>query len=238
MTRPITKLYGHAQAPLAQGVTVVIDVIRAFTNAAFALAGGATDVVPVRTKEEAFAWREKDPRCLLAGEIGGDKIDGFDLSNSPEAMEAADVAGRRIVLRTGNGTQGAVLATDATQLLFGSFPVAEATVRWIERMTEGPITLLAMMSTNGPDGDEDVALADYLEARLRGERADPAPFLERVRNSEAGQMAWDPAIHWQSPGDVERAATLDCFDFAMVAERTPEGIVGTARRADEGTVQA
>ena len=230
MERKVTKRYGHGQAHLAEGVTVVIDVIRAYTNAAFAFAGGVREVIPVRTVEEGFAWRKRDPEVLLGGEVGGAKIEGFDLSNSPEAMEQADVAGRRLVMRTGSGTQGAVLATHASQLVFGSFPVAEATVRWIEGHTEGPITLLAMMSPNGPDGDEDVALADYLALRLTGARPDPRPFLDRVRDSDAGRMAWEDAHPWITPGDVERACRIDCFDFAMVADRVGNDIVGTIRQ--------
>ena len=42
----------------ATGVVTVIDVFRAFTTAAVALANGATSIVMVRSVEEALALRE------------------------------------------------------------------------------------------------------------------------------------------------------------------------------------
>lgn len=55
----------------ARGVAVVIDVIRAFTTAAYAFAAGASDMVPVGTLDEARALRERFPAALLMGESHG-----------------------------------------------------------------------------------------------------------------------------------------------------------------------
>ena len=65
------------EAVEAQGVVIVIDVIRAFTVAAYAFAGGAHRLWLVRTIDEAFALREREPQALLAGEVGGRLIPGF-----------------------------------------------------------------------------------------------------------------------------------------------------------------
>ena len=48
------------------GVVVVIDVLRAFTTAAFAFAAGAREIVLVSTVDEALALRER-----LAGALQG-----------------------------------------------------------------------------------------------------------------------------------------------------------------------
>src|SRR5579871_4406367 len=77
----------------ARGVVIVIDVIRAFSVAAYAFAGGAREMLLVRTVEEAFALRERFPNALLIGEVEGRLIPVFDLNNSPAAMSAADVRG-------------------------------------------------------------------------------------------------------------------------------------------------
>src|SRR5713101_6748950 len=87
----------------ARGVVIVIDVIRAFSVAAYAFARGARGLWLVRAVEEAFALREREPevllsgthpkndkqaqRALLAGEVGGRLIPGFDLNNSPARMQ-------------------------------------------------------------------------------------------------------------------------------------------------------
>src|SRR5437016_3693601 len=108
------------RAAEARGITVVIDVIRAFTVAAYALAGCASRLWLVRTTDEAFALRGREPGALLAGEIGGRLIPGFDFNNSPALMAAGNIKGRIIIQRTGAGTQGAASAINAAHLLICS----------------------------------------------------------------------------------------------------------------------
>lgn len=50
---------------------MVIDVLCAFTTAAYALATGAVDIRAVATVGEALALREKNPGWLLMGEVAG-----------------------------------------------------------------------------------------------------------------------------------------------------------------------
>src|ERR1700686_2509811 len=94
------------RAAEARGIVIVIDVIRAFTVAAYACAGGARRLWLVRSTDEAFALRQQETWALLAGEIAGRLIPGFDLNNSPSLMAATNVQGRTIIQRTGAGTQG------------------------------------------------------------------------------------------------------------------------------------
>src|SRR6185312_1572762 len=107
----------------ARGVVVVIDVLRAFTVSAYALARGARELLLVRGVEEALTLRdETHPDALLAGEVGGRLIPGFDLNNSPARMQSADVRDRLIIQRTGAGTQGAVNARHASCRIRGGGP--------------------------------------------------------------------------------------------------------------------
>src|SRR5215467_10690648 len=92
----------HDTAAEGRGVVVVIDVIRAFSVAAYAFAGGARELWLVRHVEEALALRDCKPLALLAGEVNGRKIAGFDFSNSPAEIAQAQVKGRLIIQRTGS----------------------------------------------------------------------------------------------------------------------------------------
>lgn len=74
-----------------------------------------------------------------------------------------------------------------------------------------PLTLLAMGSPHEPDGQEDDACADYMEALFSGE----TPDRRAVEQSPAGVLALDPEIDWILPGDLECAVAIDRFDFAM-----------------------
>lgn len=204
---------------LATGVVVAIDVIRAFTTAAFALAAGARDIVPVGTVEQALELRTRFPDALLIGEVGGYPIDGFDFGNSPSAFLEQDLAGRRLIQRTSAGTQGLVLSLKAETLFAGSLVCAAATARAIARSRPAAVTLVATGVFPGRDGDEDRACADYLAALLRGEPSDISALVRRVRESDAGRIFADPADLVFPASDLDLCTDVDRFDFALRVER-------------------
>src|SRR6185436_18934884 len=67
----------------ATGVVVVIDVIRAFTNAAFAFSRGVREIYPVSTVEEALHFKATDPGWLICGEVGGVAPEALTLATPP-----------------------------------------------------------------------------------------------------------------------------------------------------------
>ena len=219
----------------ARGSVVVIDVLRAFTTAAYALAAGAREIRLVATPREALALRAERPELVLVGEVGGKPIPGFDHGNSPERMQELDgpgLAGRTVVLRSSSGVQGALAASATAERIFlGSLVTASATAR-AARAQGGDVTLVAMGSPDapgvGPDGAEDQACAELLECLLRDQRPDLERIVRTVRESPAARQALDPALDWITPGDLECALALDRFDFALVVERAGGGVV--ARR--------
>ena len=79
----------------ADGLTVIIDVFRAFSMECYLYAAGVREIRPVGSISETFAWREKDPDCVLIGERHGKRIDGCDLGNSPSSIDPARIRGRR-----------------------------------------------------------------------------------------------------------------------------------------------
>ena len=78
---------GHQITPAdVQGrVVLVIDVLRASTTVAVALANGAKAVIPFESSDEVVARAKHLERddVLLAGERRMHAIPGFDLGNSP-----------------------------------------------------------------------------------------------------------------------------------------------------------
>ena len=118
----------------ATGVVVVIDVIRAFTNAAFAFSRGAKEIHPVSTVEEALQFKAQTPNSLACGEVGGLPPEGFDFGNSPSHTKELDLTGKIIVQRTGAGTQGIVRSVKAETILAASLVVASATIKYIRKL--------------------------------------------------------------------------------------------------------
>jgi 2-phosphosulfolactate phosphatase len=215
----------------AIGAVVVIDVIRAFTTAAFAFAASAREIVLASAVEEALALRTRFPGALVMGEVGGLPVEGFDFSNSPAELVGRDLGGRRLIQRTSAGTQGAVRSLRAEVLLVASFVCAGATARYLRHMAPASVTFVVTGIYPDHDGDEDAACADYIAALLRGETPDAAPFLRRVRDSAPGRMFADPARHEFPAEDLDYCTDVDRFDFAMLTERRDGLLVMTPVRS-------
>lgn len=217
----------RSHASEARGVTIVIDVIRAFSVAAYAFGGGASAIWLVRTVEEAFTLRARQPGALLAGEVGGRLIAGFDYNNSPAAMARADVRGRLLIQRTGAGTQGAVGAVNATHLLSCGLVNARATAAHARALAERSATTITLMTTaalteeNDIPAIEDDVCADYLEALL-GRRDDAPDVLAAglARLRDVGRLSVF-AQGWPDfpPEDVPAFLAVDRFAFAMQGTR-------------------
>lgn len=209
----------------ATGTAVVIDVFRAFTTAAYAIAGGAEQIVPVATAKEAFQLRRLHPNWVLVGESHGVKIPGFDYGNSPIEVAAADIAGKTMVLRTSSGVQGILAASRAEEVLLGSFVTAEATIDYIRSRDPKVVSLVAMGWEGTKRTLEDELCADYIEARLSGERLNFAEMYSRMRADEQGTKFFDRHQSHFTPADFEAAMSLDRFSFALRVERRETPVI-------------
>ena len=221
------RIIDPREVPEAGSIVIVIDVIRAFTVAAYAFAGGAHRLWLVRTVPEAFALREREPKALLAGEVGGHLIPGFDFNNSPTLIACSDVHTRLLIQRTGAGTQGAVKSAHAKHLLMCSLVNARATALYVQRLVETSNSqeLVTLLPTAHPEGNialnEDNVCADYLEALL-SEREYARQILdsgiERLRalNRFAFLESGDPDMPFE---DIAAILDVDHFPFAMVGQR-------------------
>jgi 2-phosphosulfolactate phosphatase len=203
---------GH-QCPQAKGLCVVIDVLRAFTTAAFAFHSGAEEILLVSTIEDALQRHQQDPSLILMGEQEGKRIEGFHFENSPSEMKKISLKGKKLVQRTSSGTQGVV-------------GCRHAPVKRIQMLSPSCVSFIATGRTNG---DEDLALAEYLQCRLKGERIDLEPFLSRVKSSQAAQRMLTGEISYPlGQTDLELATQVDLFPFAMEVNKKGEELIAQA----------
>lgn len=105
---------------LRDKVAVVIDVLRATTTIAHALASGAACVVPVSSVDGARLIAHDRPGSLLCGERGGVRPEGFTLGNSPLEYTPDLIQAREIVLTTTNGTRALQMCSGAAEIYTGS----------------------------------------------------------------------------------------------------------------------
>jgi 2-phosphosulfolactate phosphatase len=207
------------------GAVVVIDVLRSFTTAAYALARGAVEVVAAESIEAAYALREHDPGALAIGAFGGGAAaPGFDMGNSPSQLAALDLTGRRVIQYTAGGTRGLFACDRAEVLLAGSLVCAGATAALLRALALPSVTLVITGTWSDRDGDEDHACADLIEALLVGEDPPRAPYAARVRDSDFGRRfsaGTDPHL---PVADLDCCAAVDRFDFALPIRGTQGGL--------------
>jgi 2-phosphosulfolactate phosphatase len=86
---------------------IAIDVLRATSTIATALAAGAEAVQVFSTMEDLMQTSEKwtPEKRLRAGERGGAKVAGCELGNSPLDCTPEQVKGKRLFISTTNGTR-------------------------------------------------------------------------------------------------------------------------------------
>lgn len=216
---PDTRILTLAQCHAASGVAIVIDVLRAFTTAAFAFAGGAESITLVADVDEAFRLREQDPDLLLMGEVDGLPIDGFDLPNSPATIEPLDLDGRKLAMRTTAGTRGAVRLPAGLPAFVAAMTNAAATASAVAALSPRQVDFIATGVRAAGGGEEDIACAEHIAARITGGTTDETLIRRRILASRAAaKFRQDPASDFPA-ADLEAALEFDRFDFAMRIER-------------------
>jgi len=101
----------------------VIDVLRATTTMITALDAGCRDIIPCPSVEEATRLADTLGRdnVILCGERDGNKINGFDLGNSPLEFTEAAVKNKTLLMSTTNGTTVISRAKPAATLCVAGF---------------------------------------------------------------------------------------------------------------------
>ena len=104
-------------------LVAIIDVLRASTTVAVALANGAKTVVPLPTADEVMVRsREFEKSAVLtAGERKMLPIPGFDVGNSPKLFTRETVEGKTILLTTSNGTRALLGVQGARDIVIASY---------------------------------------------------------------------------------------------------------------------
>ncbi len=205
-------------AKLARGLTVIIDVFRAFSLACYLFNRGVEKIIPVGDKEHAFDIKNSHPEFILIGEQNHRKIDGFDFGNSPFQTKDFDFRKKTVIHLTSAGTQGIVNATGAEEIITGSFVNADAVVSYIRSRNPNVVSLVCMGFSAKYPIEEDTFCAEYIKDNLRGRKYDFNSALDIIRKT-SGRRFFNPANQEFSPKeDFFYCMNLNHFNFVLKAE--------------------
>lgn len=211
-------------AKKAKGITVVIDVFRAFSVEAYCFSQGAEKVIPVGDIDLAYKLKEENPDVVLAGERHGKIMPGFDTGNSPSELKKIDVRGKTVVHTTSAGTQGIANAKNADVILGASLVNAAAVARYIKNSGASEVSLVCMGLEAISETEEDTLCANYIKSLLEGTTIDMAQEIESLKTT-SGAKFFDKAQNDVFPeADFAMCTELDKFNFVMRLKRTENGM--------------
>ena len=200
-------------AKQAEGLTVIIDVFRAFSLETYLYDMGVELIRPIGTIEEAFRLKETTPNSLLFGERNGIKVEGFDFGNSPSSVTSEIVKGKTILHTTSAGTQGVVNAKNATRILAGSLVSARAIAEYIIETQPEVVSLVCMGWNAERLAAEDELCAEYIKSILDGEEL---PNMEK----RVADLQFHGGEHFFNPDTQENFPEPD-FWLCIKYDRFP-----------------
>lgn len=207
----------------AKGVTVIIDVFRAFSVACYAVDAGAVRLIATSEVSEALRLKNVYKNSVLVGERDEKKIEGFDFGNSPTEIIKADLSGKTVIQTTTAGTQGLMSAVNADSVLTGSFVNAEAVVKYIKSINPDHVTLVAMGYRAVNSAEEDLLCAEMIASELNDNRFTGGGRITDLQNSSGRRFFIPGNIDFSPPTDFFLCTMVNRFDFVLKATRRLDG---------------
>ncbi len=201
-------------AKQATGNVAIIDVFRAFTTAAVALANRASCIIMVGSIQDALMLKKAGVGQICRSEVGGLAPMGFDHGNSPLEISGIDFQGKTIIQRTSAGTQGIVSAVQANRLYAASLVTANATAKALASGDANPITIVAMGNKAMDRADEDELCALHMRNILEGRCGNASAVRQIILASKEAARYGTPAYPHLPRGDLDIALDIDRYDFA------------------------
>lgn len=209
----------------AKGLTVVIDVFRAFSVTCYAFDEGAAKVYSVGDLELAYKLKEKHPEYLLVGEREEKLPPGFDIGNSPSHLLKTKIKGKTLIHTTSAGTQGIVNAVNADEVLTGSFVNAEAIVHYIRNKNPRHVSLVCMGYGAKYPTEEDTFCAHYIRDRLENKQTDFESMVKKIRTTSGRRFFIPEKQDFAPEADFRLCLNLNRFRFVLRAHGNREPLL-------------
>ncbi len=209
----------------ATGLTVIIDVFRAFTVETYLMRNNARRIYPVGDMQIALDYKAQHPKdTILCGERNGIMIQGFDFGNSPSQLENVDLTGKTVIHTTSAGTQGIANAIHADEVITGSLVNAAAIAEYIKRQNPETVSLVCMGLNAKSQTEEDNLCAYYIKSLLEG---DPIPDMDKQMDDlrhTSGAKFFDESHPEFPQQDFFLSTALNTCNFVLRLKKDPDGL--------------
>lgn len=212
-------------AKQATGLTIIIDVFRAFTVEPYLIYNGVEKIIPVGDKEIAYNLKEQNREYILIGERNGIKLPDFDFGNSPSQIKNIDFSKKVVIHTTSCGTQGIVNAINANEIITGSLVNASAIVKYIKQNNFEDISIVSMSRPNEFPSDEDELCAKYIKSMLEGNLLEDLEDEVEKLKLTSGKKFFDSSNEEIFPKeDFYLCVEINKFDFVLRVNKDINGM--------------
>ena len=207
----------------AKGVTIIIDVFRAFSVACYAIDAGASKLIAAAGVDDAFKLKKKYINSVLVGEREEKKIDGFDFGNSPTEIIKSDLHGKTVIHTTTAGTNGLVSAENADVVITASFVNVGAVIKYIKVLEPQHVSLVAMGYRATMSAEEDLLCAELIAAELANKKENYGKRISDLRQTSGKRFFNSDNLNFSPPTDFFLCTMIDRFSFVLKAEKRFDG---------------
>jgi len=220
-------------AKQAEGLTVIIDVFRAFTVETYLMKNNAARIIPVKDIDFAFAYQDQHPGTILCGERKGIIVDGFDYGNSPSQIEHVDFTGKTVIHTTSAGTQGIANAVNADEIIGGNLVAAKAIATYIRQKNPKVVSLVCMGLAGGKQTDEDELCGAYIKSLLEdAPLSDMEERMKRIMYTDGAKFFEEKRQAVFPERDFHLCTALNSCNFILRLKKDPQTGLGYMERVD------
>jgi 2-phosphosulfolactate phosphatase len=207
-------------------VGIVVDVIRATSSIAQALAAGYERVLCCAEIDEARALRaELGDEAVVGGERDAVIIEGFDVGASPREF-ARGAKAPTLILTTTNGTRAILAAAERCNVVLLGSLLNLSAVAAAARSEGGDVAVVCSGFKGGFALDDAYCAGRIVEA-LEGERTDAAIAASVVAHAWSSPLEGLNARTYGPPGleaDIEFCARVDLLTSVPRLARKIDGV--------------
>ena len=175
---------------------IAIDVLRATTTIAAAFNAGAEAVQVFSDLDKLLSESERWPpeSRIRAGERGGQKVDGFDLGNSPLDHAPSQTKGKRLFMSTTNGTRCLQRIQEVPLVLTAALTTRQAVVDYLVANQPNTVWLVGSGWEGEYSLEDTVCAGAIIQRGIEQANLDLASTID----NDAALAAMSLYCHWQT----------------------------------------
>ncbi len=208
----------------AQGLVVIIDVLRAFSTCCYVFANGAKEIRTVEKSKDALALKKKNNNYILVGEKNGIRIEGFDYGNSPYEIRDKNFSKKTIIMKTSSGTSTLYKLKNVRNVITGSFVNAGAIINFIKKTNPDVVTFLC--TDDRYLDNEDFLCASYIKSYVGRKKVSFKKIYNLLMKHPSSFKFLSEPLTEYAKKDFGLCMDLNKFDFVIrIQKRNNEMIL-------------